>query len=56
MFDVSTLDAGSNGTGFAGAAFDGEYVYFFPTASVVFRYDARTPPAFPSTVSAGSFF
>ena len=54
--NLATLDAGPVGAGFAGAAFDGEYVYFFPTGSVVFRYDARTPPAFPSTVRGGSFF
>jgi hypothetical protein len=57
-FDTTTLDPDAKG--FAGAAFDGRYVYFAPsndnslTGHVVARFDAKTPPSIPRTYS-GSF-
>jgi hypothetical protein len=53
-FDVGAVNPGAGG--FTGAAFDGRYVYFAPSAStnVVARFDARTPPAMPPGF-AGSF-
>ena len=41
-FDPTTLVGGAGATGFEGAAFDGQYVYFVPhTGSVVARFQAR---------------
>jgi hypothetical protein len=40
-----------SGATFAGAVFDGRYVYFVPLASNrggVLRFDARSPPSMPS--------
>jgi hypothetical protein len=45
-FDTTTVDSGAKG--FAGAAFDGRYVYFVPYAgTAVARFDAKTPPSMP---------
>jgi hypothetical protein len=45
-FDMSTLVTGA--AGFAGAVFDGRYVYLVPNAgSVVARFDAKTPASMP---------
>jgi hypothetical protein len=53
-FDTSSLGAGVGQ--FAGAVFDGEYLYLAPaTSGVVVRFDARSPPALPAGQS-GSFF
>ena len=53
-FDISALGIGKGP--FAGAVFDGEYVYFVPqTGSVVSRFDARSPAA-QVTGQTGSFF
>lgn len=53
-FDMQTID--SNATGFAGAVFDGTYVYFIPaTSSATFaRFLARTAAASPPFM--GSFY
>jgi hypothetical protein len=50
-FNVNPLGAGS----FAGAGFDGQYVYFAPnTSSVIVRYD-DTAPGFDAGASWGAF-
>jgi hypothetical protein len=52
--DLTTLD--SRALGFAGAVFDGRYLYVVPeSTNLVLRYDARTPPALPPR-NAASFF
>jgi hypothetical protein len=64
-FDISTVNAGA--VGFAGAAFDGRYVYLArfdaPLGShgTVARFDAKNPPSMPKlpgwfTWGPGSFF
>jgi hypothetical protein len=51
-FDVTTIDPAAER--FAGAAFDGRYLYLVPTLGVVARFDARTPTALPASYH-GSF-
>jgi hypothetical protein len=57
--DLTTIDP--NAQGYAGAAFDGRYLYLSPNLSagspahLAARFDARTPPATPTGYS-GSFF
>jgi hypothetical protein len=47
--------------GYAGALFDGRYLYFVPTgdgtvgSGLVARFDAKSPPSMPSFYS-GSFY
>jgi alpha-tubulin suppressor-like RCC1 family protein len=54
-FDIGTVNGAAKG--FAGAAFDGRYLYLAPAAgSTVARFDAKTPTSIPATVSGGSFF
>lgn len=51
-FDIASVNAGA--VGFAGAGFDGRYVYFVPAVStVVARFDAKSPPSLPPAL--GSF-
>ena len=50
-FDATTVNAAAKG--FAGAAFDGRYVYFVPygnatRSGVVLRFDAKTPASMPA--------
>lgn len=58
-FDLTTLNPTARG--YAGAAFDGRYVYLVPNLSggvhahLVARFDARTPPAIPPS-DVGSYF
>ena len=53
-FDYAAMNGGDQD--FAGAVFDGEYVYFAGAGSaVVERFDARSPPCLPSAWQA-SFF
>jgi hypothetical protein len=67
FFDVaawSTFDTAmiANASGFSGAVFDGEFVYFVPYENpsldgIVARFDSRTPPAMPKLPDFhGSFF
>jgi hypothetical protein len=52
-FDVASVNAGA--VGFAGAAFDGRFVYLVPHATgVVVRFDARAPRG--AGPQGGSFF
>jgi hypothetical protein len=58
-FDMTTVNAGAQG--FAGAVFDGRYVYFVPNRNsvdkdgLVLRFDAKTPSSLPSGYAHGSF-
>jgi hypothetical protein len=53
-FDMTTVNAGAKG--FAGAAFDGRFLYFVPAdQGIVARFDAKTPPALPPGYAHGSF-
>jgi hypothetical protein len=55
-FNTTTLNASA--LGFAGAAFDGRYLYLVPSVSgIVARFDARTPSSLPTLPAFyGSFF
>jgi hypothetical protein len=54
-FDTATLNA--NAITFAGAVFDGRYVYLVPSgAGIVARFDAKSPPSMPKLPAfSGSF-
>ncbi len=56
-FDVAGVNAGA--TGFAGAAFDGRFVYFVPyrggSSGIVAKFDAKSPSWLPKGWN-GSFF
>jgi len=58
-FDISML---ANAEGFAGAVFDGQYMYFVPYNNksfdgIVARFNAKTPPSMPTLPDFhGSFF
>jgi hypothetical protein len=53
-FDMTSLDP--NAKGFAGAAFDGRYLYLIPSShTVVTRFDTKSVPAIPA-IHTGSFF
>lgn len=53
-YDLTT-DLTPAATGFAGAVFDGEYVYFVPyNTTLAVRFHAKTPPSLPSR--QGSFY
>jgi len=59
VFDTSSLDAGA--AGFAGAAFDGRYVYFSPNQNaggpdgVVTRYDTAADAGLDAAAAWGTF-
>jgi hypothetical protein len=51
-FDIASVNAGA--VGFAGAGFDGRYIYYVPAiTTVVARFDAKNPPSLPPML--GSF-
>ena len=56
------LGLGWTPNGFQGGVFDGRHVYFVPIRNgtgyhgEILRYDAKSPPATPSTVYGGSFY
>jgi hypothetical protein len=52
--NVPTGDAGAD-LSFAGAAFDGRFVYFAPTASVVLRYDTQSSSPFTAPAAWSAF-
>jgi hypothetical protein len=55
-FDTATIANSTNQPSYAGAAFDGHYLYLVPTNSVfVLRFEARSPGALPTTSYGGSF-
>jgi hypothetical protein len=50
-FDTTTING--NAVDFAGAVFDGRYVYLVPEGSVVARFDARAPAPLPTLGDSG---
>ena len=61
-FDLGTSGIATNLSRFAGAVFDGEYVYFVPyqyaspEKAQVVRFHARYPAAIPATIVGGSTY
>ena len=57
-FDPTSLEGGTEASGFEGAAFDGRYVYFIPHAGhVVARFEAkRVSEGLSPAVYAGSWW
>jgi hypothetical protein len=59
-FDITTLPPPVSHVGtayFAGAVFDGQYVYYVPIENQVARFDAKAPPSMPDLPEFyGSFF
>ncbi len=53
VFDLTTFD--TNGFLFAGAGFDGQYVYLVQHGFTPLRFDARSPPGLPPAFT-GSFY
>lgn len=57
-FNILSTGAGPEGSTFAGAVFDGRYLYVLPTQDPsIARFDAKTPPALPPLPEFhGSFY